>query len=84
MSYTTTVRVEVDCETGPNYAAIARVTLFPCPRGCVPDPPDVRWEKVILGCGTELAPEQFSQALEERDEWAIELATEEFADAGAD
>ncbi len=76
MSFSTTVRVEVDSDSA-FFTAIARVTLFPCPRGCIPDPPDVRWEKVILGHGEEVAPEETNHALEEHDLAAIEMARDE-------
>ncbi len=83
MSFTTTVRVEVDSDSA-FFTAIARVTLFPNPRGCIPDPPDVRWEKVILGCGTvvDAADPTLTIALEEYDLHAVELAEADFEELG--
>jgi hypothetical protein len=83
VSFTTTVRVKVDSDSA-FFTAIARVTLFPNPRGCIPDPPDVRWEKVILGHGEEVDPSDPSLtiALEEYDLHAIELAEADFEELG--
>ncbi len=78
MSFTTTVRCELE-----EFTAVARVTLFSNPRGCVPDPPDVQWIKVIRGCGTEESPEETTIALEDYDAMAVELAESDLEDLEA-
>ena len=80
MSFTTTVRCETEL-----YTLVARVTLFPNPRGCIPDPPDVRWEKVILGHGevVDASDPDLTIDFDRYDEWAVELAQSDLEDLEA-
>jgi hypothetical protein len=77
MSFTTTVRVERESDSAHD-TLVARVTLYPCAPWECPDPAEVQWLHVIEGCG-EITPAEASNiALEEYDDWAIELAQDEF------
>jgi hypothetical protein len=82
VSFSTTVRCEIDSDERV-FTAVARVTLFPNPRGCIPDPPDVQWVKVILGHGEEVDANDptLTIALDDYIEYAIELAQDELGDS---
>lgn len=76
MSYTTTVRVERESDSAHD-TLVARVTLYPCAPWECPDPPSVQWLYVIRGCGERIPPEDFTQDLDDYNDWAVELAREQ-------